>query len=273
MAGDRIMGVDHRTIMLTTLLSITALAAGCSNVASSTNDGAAAVADGASSPADPASQSAALPVDWTESISTTADGGYLIGNPRAPVKVVEYASLTCPHCREFHLEAMQGLKRDYVASGGVAYEFRNFILNGADLAASMLARCGGPQDFFPRVNQFFEKQQEWGQRFSTISAADRKRIEAQPEALQLATYARLGGLEAFVQPLGIPASRFSQCLSDKTSLDRLMKMREEAVTKYQINGTPSFLLNGQPLEGTYSWGELRLKLDALIAEPNGSASK
>lgn len=269
------MTLKHRHKTVSTLLVAAALLSGCGNLApSSTNNRSAGIADGApSSPEAAASQSPDVPVDWTEIVSTTADGGYLIGNPRAPVKVVEYASLTCPHCRAFHLQAMQELSRDYIASGGVAYEFRNFILNGADLAASMLARCGDPQDFFPRVNQFFEKQQEWSQQFASISANDQKRVEAQPEALQLASYAKLGGLEAFVQPLGVPASRFSQCLGDKTSLEGLMKMREEAVTKYQVSGTPFFLLNGQPLEGTYSWSELKLKLDALIAEPNESAFK
>ena len=113
----------------------------------------------------PVSATAPAGQDWTQVVAATPEGGFRMGNPDAKVKLVEFASLTCPHCREFHEAALSTIKSKYVASGNVSYEFRNFVLNGPDFAASLLARCQGPQPFFGLLNAFFTDQATWTEPF------------------------------------------------------------------------------------------------------------
>ena len=92
--------------------------------------------------------------DWTKVSAATPEGGFRIGNPDAKVKLLEFASLTCPHCKDFHESAFATIRDKYVASGNVSYEFRNFVLNGPDYAATLLARCKGAPGFFALADAF-----------------------------------------------------------------------------------------------------------------------
>ena len=258
----------NRNPRVAALVAAALLAVGCDGAPSGSKNDGSEVASGKAG--DIPGPSQASVVDWTARISTTPEGGYLIGNPHAATKLVEYGSLACTRCRDFHLQAMAALKRDYIATGAVAYEFRNYILGGADLAASMLARCDGPEKFFPRIHIFFQRQDEWTKGFSTIGLIDQRRMSAQPERRQLATYARIGGLEDFAGAVGIPVGRFSQCLTDEEQLIRLDSLRDEAKT-YGLSDTPSFLLNDRLLNDADSWTEVRLKLDEFLGRTrNGS---
>src|SRR5687768_7876747 len=91
--------------------------------------------------------------DWSQTVTQTQEGGYLMGNPDAPVKLIEYASLTCPHCKSFAEEATASLRDTYVRSGQVSWEFRNFLLGAPDVALSMLSRCQPPAAFFRTIDQ------------------------------------------------------------------------------------------------------------------------
>lgn len=251
----------NRNPKMAVLVAAALLAVACDGAPSGSKNGGSKVASGKA--ADTPGRTPASVDDWTARMSTTPEGGYLIGNPHAPAKLVEYGSLSCTRCRDFHLQAMAALKRDYIATGAVAYEFRNYILGGADLAASMLARCDGPEKFFSRIHIFFQRQDEWSKGFSTITSIDQRRISAQAERGQLATYARIGGLEDFAGAVGIPVSRFSRCLTDEEQLIRLDSLRDEA-EKYGLSDTPSFLLNDRLLNDADSWTEVRLKLDEFL---------
>ena len=99
--------------------------------------------------------------DWTQVVSETPQGGFVMGNPQARVRVVEFGSFTCPHCAAFSEEGAPALIDKYVKSGQVSFEFRNFIRDSADLAAALLARCNGPAAFFPLTDQIFAAQEEW----------------------------------------------------------------------------------------------------------------
>ena len=98
--------------------------------------------------------------DWVAMIEKTPEGGYRMGNPNARVQLVEFASLTCPHCADFTKEAGPVLKRDYIAKGLVSYELRTFARDPADYAASMLSRCQSPAAFFGHVEGFFGTQRQ-----------------------------------------------------------------------------------------------------------------
>ena len=97
--------------------------------------------------------------DWSTVVNATPAGGFLMGNPKAKVQLIEIGSLTCPHCREFDETGVTPLVEQYVKTGKVGYEFRNYVRDPFDLTASLIARCNGAQSFFPcelliRANNF-----------------------------------------------------------------------------------------------------------------------
>jgi protein-disulfide isomerase len=222
--------------------------------------------------ATPATATAAVPVaanpagaDWTKVFAATPDGGFRMGNPDARVKLVEFASLTCPHCREFHEAAMTDIRDKYVASGNVSYEFRNFVLNGPDYSASMLARCQGPEAFFGLLAAFFNDQTTWVEPFTKMTPADSKRLEGMSEDKQIAALAELGQLDAYVRARGIPRAKFDQCLADKAALAQLATMRTQATEKYKLTGTPGFIINEVTQADVYTWADLEPKLKAALS--------
>src|SRR3954469_1746838 len=99
--------------------------------------------------------------DWSRVVVATPEGGFRMGNPAARVKLLEYGSLTCPHCAAFAREGEAALVQNYVRTGRVSYEYRNYILNGIDIVASLLARCSGPSGFFPMAQNLYATQQQW----------------------------------------------------------------------------------------------------------------
>lgn len=199
--------------------------------------------------------------DWTEVVQQTEEGGYLMGNPDAPVKVVEYASMTCPHCRAFAMEGMPELKNEYVRSGQVAFEFRNFILNAPDAAASILARCQPPAAFFRVTDQLLEQQQEWS---GNIDEAEAPRIQSLPPDQQLPALARAMELDTFFARRGMPATAFNQCIGNQQAAERLAQMNKVAGEEHGIQGTPSFLINGELAEGASDWATLEPRIRAAL---------
>ena len=207
---------------------------------------------------------AAAQQDWVNVVSATAEGGYRIGNPDAPVKLVEYGSMTCDHCADFHRQAMPELKRGPIAGGKVSYEFRNFVLNGPDLAASLIARCGGGPTFFKAADYLFLQQKEWMAPFGSIPAAERERLSKLPQDQMLAGFATAAGLDRRLSGAGISPEKARQCLADKAAIDRLMGIRKNATERYSISGTPTFLINGKVVEA-HAWPELK----PLLSKPGG----
>jgi len=203
-------------------------------------------------------------VDWTTVVQKTPEGGFIMGNPKARVTLIEFASLTCPHCAAFHNEAMNTLKNEYVKSGKVRYEFRNFILTGPDYAASLLARSQGTKRFFPLLDAFFSRQEQWVKPFMQVTEEQQKQLAAVPQQQQIKALAELGKLDEYVRRLGIPKAKFDQALTDQAEIKRLADMRKEAIETYQISGTPSFVLNGKKLESVSSWPDVRARLDAAL---------
>ena len=201
---------------------------------------------------------------WLDTLAATPEGGFRLGNPDAPVKLVEYASLTCPHCRDFSETAMPTIKGQYIATGKVSYEFRNFVLNPADYAATMLARCSGPSAFFALSDAFFKNQTTWVQPFSKLGEAETAKLAAMSPDDQIVAYAQLGGLDEFMRARGVPAAKFKACLTDAGQRGQLEAIRKVAVEEHKISGTPSFLINGELQAEVYTWAALEPKLKAAV---------
>ncbi|HEY9552756.1 thioredoxin domain-containing protein [Allosphingosinicella sp.] len=209
----------------------------------------------------PAAQAEAAK-DWTKTVARTPEGGFRVGNPDAPVKLVEYGSLTCDHCAHFAEEATPKLLGQYVRSGRVSFEFRNFIRDPADLTASLLSRCAGPDDFFALTDRYFDSQAQWYGKLQSMSEADAKAINALAPAERLARFAAIAGLDATAAKAGVPAAQAKQCLTNEASIEQLVQMGRTAVEKHQIKGTPSFMINGKTLENVHNWAALEPLLAA-----------
>lgn len=202
--------------------------------------------------------------DWTQTVVETPENGFRIGNPGAKVKLVEYASLTCPHCAAFEKEASGPLMAQ-IRSGTVSWEYRSFILNGIDVVASLLARCQGPAPFFPLVEQIYAEQPNWIPKFQTIAEAEQKRLQSLPADQQVLGLARAGQLIPFFGARGLPESKAEACLADKKGLDTLEAIQKRGTEKDGVTGTPSFLINGAPVKDIASWDLLKPKIDAAVA--------
>jgi protein-disulfide isomerase len=199
----------------------------------------------------PARHAAPAARDWSRVVAMTPDGGFRMGNPAAPVKLVEYGSLTCPHCAAFAREGEPALVGKYVRTGRVSYEYRNFVLNGVDVVATLLARCGGPGGFFPMVQNLYATQPIWIGRINGLSTAQKGQLKAMPEGQRLVRLGEIGGLIQVATRYGVAPARGRQCLADKAGLDRVGKMAE-AAGAMGVDGTPTFFVNGVRAD-TNSW--------------------
>ena len=213
----------------------------------------------AAAPAAPAAQR-----DWTKMVVKTPEGGFRVGNPNAPVKLVEYGSMTCNHCAHFAEEAMPKLLQDHVRTGRVSFEFRNFVLNAYDLTASLLSRCAGPANFFGVTDAMYAGQPQWLARYSGLTEATQKEIAAAPEAERPWRIATLGGLEAFAAKGGVDAARAKACLNDKAGIQQLVELRRAAQAEHQVSGTPTFIINGVKASA-HEWATL----EPLLSPPGG----
>ena len=201
---------------------------------------------------------------WSAVVTKTDAGGYLMGNPDAPVKVVEYASLTCGHCAHFAAEGEAPLKADYVDSGRVSFELRNYTLNVVDTAASLLARCGDENQFFPMVDAMFARQGSWWS--SKIPALRELVPQLQPlePAEQLARIAEATGLKAIAAEQGLSKSAADACLADEAALDELAAIRASAMADHQVRGTPTFVIDGVTATDFNQWDGLKPALDRAL---------
>ena len=206
-----------------------------------------AVPASAKPPARPAAR-----VDWARTFSVTPEGGYRMGNPKSKVALVEYGSLTCPHCRHFAETAVNPLVAQYVRTGKASYEFRPFILDGVDVAAFLVARCNGPATFFPTAADLYATQPMWRAR---ISDEDMEKFGALPQGQMMVGIAEQAGLILTGAAHGIAPAKARACLSNQAAAERLTAMRQ-AASAGGVKGTPTLLVNGKVVPA-YDWESLQ----------------
>jgi protein-disulfide isomerase len=192
--------------------------------------------------------------DWTRTVSTTPAGGFLMGNPAARVKLVEYGSLACPHCRHFEETGYKPLMQGYVRSGRVSYEFRNLLLNAPDISVSLLAHCAGPGKFFAMSQAVFTAQPRWFDKVSAITDAQNAEMEKMTEQQRIVRMADLAGFPQIAARFGVTPARAHQCLSDPKGLERLLNITK-AAEDAGISHTPTFLINGTVTDAA-TWEQL-----------------
>ncbi|MDZ3830556.1 MAG: thioredoxin domain-containing protein [Sphingopyxis sp.] len=201
---------------------------------------------------------------WSETVAATADGGVVMGNPEAPIKVVEFASLTCSHCADFSKDGIEELKRDFIDTGRVSLEVRNFIRDPLDASAAAVVHCAPVERYFPLLENAFASQAELfaGAQGNPEGGEAAMKL---PPAQRFPALAKAWKLDQFFQARGMTADQVNACLANVDNISKLEQTTNAAIEKHKIAGTPSFLINGQLAEGIASWGPLRDRLRAMGA--------
>ena len=159
-------------------------------------------------------------------------GDEIQGQADAPVTIVEYASMTCPHCSHFHETTYPELKKKYIDTGKVRFIFREFPLDQLAAGAAMLARCAGKDKYFPLIDAFFSQQKEW--------------VVQKP----------LQPMLAIAKQAGFTEQSFNECLANQQILDGLKQTQNRAAQKFNVNSTPTFFINGKMFRGALTPEEL-----------------
>ena len=203
--------------------------------------------------------------DWTQMVSQTPEGAFLMGNPAAKVKVVEYGSMTCPHCREFDEKGAAPLMNNYVKTGQVSWEFRNYVRDAFDITATLITRCNGAKTFFPLTRAMFEDQPNWVAKVQEAPPEKLEQLQNLPPNQQFVEMAKVAGFQDWAAMRGVPVAKSSQCLADENSINQLVQMASDATSQYpNFPGTPTFIINGELAEQTATWETLEPKLKAAL---------
>lgn len=195
---------------------------------------------------------------WTDTVTVTEDGGYALGNPEAPIRLVEYGSLTCPGCAAFSAAAARPIAEDYVSTGRVNFEFRSFIIHGPlDLVLTRLIGCSAPEAAHPLSEQIWANLPAIQDRAYANQGALEQALQL-PEDQRFVAFAEVAGLYDFFAARGVSEDQARTCLADFASLQRLADL-SQGYSENGINRTPTFELNGRVIEES-SWAGVEAAL-------------
>lgn len=196
---------------------------------------------------------------WADTVAVTPEGGVLMGNPDAPIKLVEYGSLSCPGCAKLAQDGFAPLVADYVGSGRVSFEFRSFAIHPQDVPLTVLVRCAPKESFFPLVEQIYGN-------FDAMNApfADQAQLERAQATMQLPPEQRWGafaeaiGYTQFFAQRGIAVDQAKTCLADPAKAKEVADFAEK-YGKDGVTSTPTLMVNGAKLDDP-SWNGLQVAL-------------
>jgi protein-disulfide isomerase len=173
--------------------------------------------------------------------SAAEPGERALGDPNAPVTVIEYASLTCPHCAHFHNDVLPDLKERYIETGKVRLVYRDFPLDERALMAAALAHCAGPDRYFGFLDVLFQTQAGWARADDYLGA--------------LKKLGKLGGMTD---------AQMDQCLADQELTDGILQTRIDGQNEHQVSSTPTLVINGEVYPGAREIDELSALIDPLL---------
>ncbi len=168
-------------------------------------------------------------------------GDVVLGPADAKVTIVEYASMTCPHCAAFHKETWPELKKRYVDTGKVRFMLREFPLDPLATAGFMLARCDGGDKYYPIVDLLFSQQRAW--------AYSDKPLDA---------------LRQMMKQAGFSQEKFDSCLKDQKLYDAVNAVKAKALDVFKVDSTPTFFINGQRHPGNLSIDEIEKIIKPML---------
>lgn len=190
----------------------------------------------------------AAPIALTLPVSAIAEndrltGDIVLGNADAPVTVIEYASLTCPHCAGFHIQTWPEFKANYVDTGKVRFIMREVYFDQYGLRASMISRCAGEQAFYPLIDQYLKLQDRW------TRVPDGQRID------EIRKIGRINGLSN---------EAMNSCMSDNAFAEKLIADFQTNTEADGVTSTPTFVVNGDMFTGNMSYAEFSARVDKYL---------
>jgi protein-disulfide isomerase len=211
------------------------------------------------------------PRNWTKTVTRTADGAFVIGNPAAKVKLTEYLSYTCPHCAHYAGESTPTLRDKFIRSGSTSVELRHATRDDLDLAATVIARCTGPAGFAATSEQIFADQGNWFPRGLDFRESNGSRIALYPVAGKLRALADGSGLTDIGRAHGLKDAAIDACFADTKGMLQVAVMSDRAWKTIAAasppgqGGTPTFAVNGK-VYPTLEWAGLEKILRAAGAK-------
>lgn len=154
------------------------------------------------------------------------EGDRVLGRAEAPITIIEYASLTCPHCARFHKETLPKIKASYIDTGKVKLIFRDFPFDGLALRASALARCAPPERYFAMVDTLFQQQENWSR--------------AKDPLVAIGNIGKLGGMSQ---------AAVDACFQDTKLFDKIVQGRMDGEKTFGVDSTPTFIIGGKKISG------------------------
>src|SRR6516164_9281168 len=194
----------------------------------------------------PGSSEAAAPHHMLADAQTVLQIGKddrILGNPEAPITIVEYASMTCPHCAHFQDDVLPEIRKKWIDTGKAKLVLRDFPLDEPALRAAMIARCAPADRYYAFADTFFAAQEKW------VKAADYREA--------LARLAKLGGMGK---------EEFDTCLKNTELENKIVEGRLKATQELEVNSTPTFFVNGSKLAGAPTAEEFQKLLSGLAAK-------
>lgn len=162
------------------------------------------------------------------------------GDPDAPVRMIEYASMTCGHCRNFHDQTYPTLKSEYIETGKVYFILREFPLDNVATAVAMLARCAPEEQYFDIIDLFFATQRQWIQTENIV-----------------------GELFNVSKQVGFSQAAFEACLTNQELLNGIQTVKQSG-SEFGVQSTPTFFINGEMVRGALSVDQLREEIDSRL---------
>ena len=164
-----------------------------------------------------------------------------MGKADAKVTVIEYASLSCPHCARFNADVLPQIKANYIDKGLVRWVFRDYPLNNPAYLAAVLTHCASPLRYFSLLDTLFKSQDYWA-----------------------TTQQAIVPLRQIATNEGVDQKTYDACLADTALKDKIISRLQEASTKYKVEATPSFIVEGQLHAGEISYDDFKKLLDAAL---------
>jgi protein-disulfide isomerase len=157
---------------------------------------------------------------------------HILGDPEAPITIIEYSSLTCPHCASFHRETLPTLEEEWIETGKAKLAYRHYPLDRLALAAAVVANCAGEKRFFKFLEVLFKKQQSWARASDPVA--------------EIKKYAAFAGLSS---------SKVDECLADEAATNTILERQVAANDTFNIQSTPTFWIHGEKVQGAQPYEE------------------
>ena len=171
------------------------------------------------------------------------DDDHILGSPDAPITILEYSSLTCPHCASFHKDTLPQVKKDWIETGQARLVYRHFPFDQLGLRAALVANCLEGNLHFIFLDALFKGQQKWARSQDPIGA--------------LARIASLAGMDK---------ATFDACIADKEEAKLILERKQEGISAYDVNSTPSFIINGRKISGARPYEDFKKILEDIQSQ-------